>query len=92
MDMQMTNDQIRDAVQSGKLVFETMGLEGDVKNMWDPAVAVEIAEARAQFERLTKEQKYRAYRVEANGDRGEPMPTFEAGAGRVIFVPAMAGG
>lgn len=89
----MTEQQIVEALASGKAVFETMGVEGDVKTVWDPNAADEVEEARRQFERLTKEKKFRAYRVTGtNGEAGEPMPTFEAAAGRVIFVPPMAGG
>lgn len=89
----MTEQQIADALSSGKAVFEAMGVEGDVKTVWDPNNAVEVEEARRQFERLTKEQRFRAYRVTGTqGEAGEPMKVFEAAAGRVIFVPPMAGG
>lgn len=89
----MTEVQIEDALAKGLAVFEQMGLEGDVKTVWDPNSADEVEEARRQFERLTKEKKFRAYRVTGtNGERGEPMPSFEAAAGRIVFVPAMAGG
>lgn len=92
METQLTETQIQDAVLAGKMVFEKMGPEGDVKSMWDPAIAFEVEEARRQFERLTKEQKYKAYAVKKDGEAGEPMPTFQAAAGRVIFVPALQGG
>ena len=89
----MTETQLTEALQSGKAVFECMGVEGDVKTVWDPNNADEVEEARRQFERLTKDKKFRAYRVTGkNGETGEPMPSFEAAAGRVIFVPPMAGG
>lgn len=89
----MTETQIKDALAKGLAVFEQMGLEGDVKTVWDPNNADEVEEARRQFERLTKEKKFRAYRVTGtSGEAGEPMTRFEAAAGRIIFVPAMAGG
>jgi hypothetical protein len=89
----MTEQQLTEALQNGKAVFETMGVEGDVKTVWDPNNADEVEEARRQFERLTKEKRFRAYRVTGKtGESGEAMPTFEAAAGRVIFVPPMAGG
>ena len=90
---QDTEHQIRTALAEGKTVWERMGVEGDVKSIWDPNKADEVEAKRREFEYLTKEKKYRAYRVTGtNGDRGEPMDTFEAAAGRVLFVPPMQGG
>ena len=93
MDIQgMTNEQIRDAFVGGKLVFECMDTSGDKKSMWDPTVNLEVEEARREFEKYTKEHKYKAFRVNASGEKGEPMMAFEPGAGRVIFVPPLQGG
>ena len=92
MEQNMTETQVRDAVAEGKLVFEKMGLEGDIKTIWDPSKLVEVSEARAQFERLTEDERYRAYKVLDGGDQGEPMEEFDARAGRVIFVPPFQGG
>jgi hypothetical protein len=93
MDQTMSEIQVKDAVARGAMVFEQMGLEGDIKSIWDPNSADEVEEARRQFERLTKEKKFKAYRVTGtNGETGERMPSFEATAGRVVFVPAMQGG
>jgi hypothetical protein len=93
MELSLTNDQVNEAVAAGKLVFEEMGVTGDIKSMWDPTVAFEVEEASRQFDRLVKEKKYRAYRVTgADGAQGEPMATFDASAGRIIFVPPMQGG
>lgn len=89
----MSEIQVGDAVARGAMVFEQMGLEGDVKTVWDPDSADEVEEARRQFERLTKEKKFKAYKVTGkNGEAGERMERFEAAAGRIIFVPAMVGG
>jgi hypothetical protein len=89
----MTEVDVQAALAQGLSVFEQMGLEGDIKSLWSPDNADEVEEARRQFERLTKEKKFRAYKVTGtNGERGEPMDRFEASQGRVIFVPALVGG
>jgi hypothetical protein len=89
----MPEVDVQAALAAGLVVWEKMGPEGDIKSTWDPNNAVDVEAKRREFEYLTKEKKYRAYRVQGeNGERGEPMNTFEAAAGRVIFVPAMQGG
>lgn len=86
-------ENLGEAIAAGYVVWEQMGLEGDIKTIWDPNNAVEVEEKRREFERLTKEKKFKAYRVTGtNGEKGEPMDTFEAAAGRVLFVPPMQGG
>lgn len=92
-EMAMSEAEIQEALAKGLCVFERMGPEGDVKTVWNPSNADEVQEARQQFERLTKEKKFKAYKVlGTSGERGEPMREFDAQAGRIIFVPAMAGG
>lgn len=91
--MSAAENLVQDALGKGLTVWEQMGPEGDVKSIWDHNNAVEVEAKRREFEYLTKEKKYKAYRVTGtNGERGEPMDTFEAAAGRVLFVPPMQGG
>jgi len=92
METQLTEEQINEQVKLGMMVFEVMGMEGDVKTIWDPSDPVELEEARNQFARLTKEKKCRAYRVLDNGEKGDLMTTFEPGAARIIYAAAFQGG
>lgn len=79
-------------VPEGKSAMAIMGLKGDIKTVWDPRNADEVAAAKAQFDRL-KAQRFRAYRVTGkDGARGEPMDTFDPEAARMIMVPPMQGG
>lgn len=91
--MSAAENLVQDALRKGLTVWERMGEEGDVKSIWDPNKADEVEAKRREFEYLTKEKKYRAYRVTgADGAQGEPMDVFEAAAGRILFVPPMQGG
>lgn len=70
----------------------TLGREGDVKQIWDPANAEETAAARATFDRLTR-SGHLAFRVTGDkGKKGEQIRTFDPAAGRIILAPPMAGG
>jgi len=87
----LTEEGIRSAVSMGSLVFEVMDHSGDVKKIWDPTKPVEVEDAELSFKNLTS-KGYRAYKTDEKGDKGEQMKSFEASAGRVIFVPQMQGG
>jgi len=87
----LTEDHLRTRVREGALLFEIMDHSGDVKKIWDPAKTIEVDDARRSFDDLTK-KGYRAYRTNEKGDQGEQMKTFDASAGRVVFVPQMQGG
>lgn len=90
--VEYTEEQIRAAMASGLVVWEIMDATGDMKQVWDPRKAGEVEEQRRIFERLTKEQRYRAYNVTDDNKPGEPMEEFDAAAGRVIFRPQFVGG
>ena len=69
-----------------------MSGRGDSKFMWDPDNADEVAEAKALYERMTK-KRFTAFAVKGrDGEKGEKMASFDPDAGRVIFVPQIAGG
>lgn len=80
-------------VPEGKHAFAVMGTAGDTKVIWDPDSPVEVEAARAQFNTLTKNNKYRAFYVSGKeGRKDEVMTEFDPAAGRIILVPPMAGG
>lgn len=73
--------------------FEVMGKEGDSKLIWDANNPEEVENARRQFNFLVGEKKFAAFHVEGDkGDKGQQMRTFDPKAGRIIFVPPLAGG
>lgn len=91
-ELSMSEVDVAAALAKGLAVYEVMGAEGDIKTTWDPNNADEVEEQRRMFERLTKDKKMRAYDVTDDGKPGEPMDTFRAASGRVIFRPQMRGG
>jgi hypothetical protein len=81
-------------IPAGKNAFAVLGAAGDTKTMWDPNNADEVAEARLQFERLVASKRFSAFRIsdEDPNKKGERMKEFDPRAGRVIFIPPVAGG
>lgn len=74
------------------LEAQTLGIEGDVKTMWNADVSTEVEAARAQFDGLRR-QGYLAFRVTGkDGTKGEQMREFDPDAERIIFAPPMQGG
>lgn len=70
----------------------TMGVEGDVKTIWDRNNADEVANAKQTFDNLRK-KGYLAFRVTGkDGEKGEQMTEFDPTAERMIMVPQMRGG
>lgn len=69
-----------------------MGSRGDMKVLWDPANADEVAAAKAQFDELVQKKRFLAFRVKRKGEQGEQIREFDPEAGAVILVPAMQGG
>lgn len=68
-----------------------MGNKGDVRVTWDARNPTEVTLAKEQFESGIKRNML-AYRVRANGDRGERIREFDPDAERIILAPQMAGG
>lgn len=97
MDVENVTEGVVDAqgtrrpFRVGDCVMAKMGPEGDTKTIWDPNRPEEVDNARTTFENLRK-KGYRAYRVNAQGDKGEPMDNFDTAAGKVIMVPPLQGG
>lgn len=71
--------------------FSTMGKEGDVKQTWNRKNQAEVAAAKELFEKLIGDG-YRAYLMNKNGSKGEPVETFDAKYERILFVPPFQGG
>lgn len=70
----------------------TMGRTGDVKTIWNPANADELAHARETFDGLRK-KGFLAFRVvDKDGSKGEQMTEFDPNAKMMIMVPPMQGG
>jgi hypothetical protein len=72
--------------------IRTLGIAGDVKQLWDPNNPDEVAAARRVFDDLRR-KSYLAFRVtDTKGKRGEQMTVFDPAAGKIIMAPPMAGG
>lgn len=69
-----------------------MGEKGDTKITWDPLRPEEVHAARLQFEYLTKEKRYTAFRMTESGERGELIRQFDKEAARIVLAPQMQGG
>jgi hypothetical protein len=82
----------------GLVVYEVMDKTGDTKYIWDPNNTDEVEVAKSMFERFTKKRSdggkgFAAFHVTGEkGDKGVQMREFDPKAGRVIFVPPLAGG
>lgn len=72
--------------------MEVLDTTGHTKTTWDPDVPAEVANAKATFESLTANKKYRAFRVKRDGGEGEPMAKFDPEAAAMILVPAIVSG
>jgi hypothetical protein len=70
----------------------TLDSTGDTKVIWDSENADEVANAKATFDRLTKDRKFSAFRVKKDGAAGERMDSFDKNAEKVILVPQLQGG
>lgn len=91
--LQESTDTTFGQVPAGKRAMAVMGAAGDTKYIWDGGNPAEVEAARRQFEFLTKEKKYAAFRMTGtDGGRGEQIRTFDPNAERIIFAPAMQGG
>jgi len=71
--------------------MRVMGVEGDLKSVWDPNSETETEAIRKQFNDLKKKGMV-AYRVDKKGEKGALMEEFDEDAGKIIFAPAMKGG
>lgn len=69
----------------------TMGGEGDVKLIWDPAKPDEVEVAKNTFDKLLG-KGYKAFLVKKKGEQGEEVKTFDASYEKLIMVPRMVGG
>jgi hypothetical protein len=71
--------------------MRVMGVEGDLKSIWDPESEGEVEAMKKQFNELKKKGMV-AYRVDKKGEKGSLMDEFDSDAGKIIFAPGMKGG
>lgn len=65
---------------------------GDSKIIWDPDNDDEVEGAEAQFDILV-DKGFKAYKVGKDHKKtGKPLKKFSPSAGKIIMVPAIAGG
>jgi hypothetical protein len=88
------NTDKRRAGADGEIAI--MGAAGDTKLYWNKKSWDEVEAAKATFD-MYRKKGYTAYAMNAKGDMGEPMDSFDPSAGGVAFqsvllVPQMTGG
>jgi len=71
--------------------MRVMGVEGDLKSVWDPENEVEVEAMKKQFNDLRKKGMV-AYKVDKKGEKGSVIEEFDPDAGKIIFAPKMKGG
>jgi hypothetical protein len=81
------------ALSVGKTgIMSEMNSTGDTKVEWNKDSPEEVDNARASFDRLTKNNKFAAFRLNRDGSQGGKMTSFDPKAERIVLVPAYAGG
>ncbi len=78
-------------VEPGTHVMAVMGVTGDVRVMWNPDNAAEVAAAKKTFDDLRR-KGHAAFAVKANGDKGSQITEFDPEAEKIILAPPMRGG
>lgn len=72
-------------------VLEIMDHNGDTKLEWSQANDVEVEAARNSFA-LHRKKGYIAYKLRADGTRGEVITEFDPAAERIVMAPPVRGG
>lgn len=75
----------------GKSCLFVLDGSGDSRFMWSKDNADEVSAAKSTFQRL-KEKGYDAFKVLADGTRGEKISEFDPSAEKVIMAPRLVGG
>ena len=86
-----TASVIKAPVPEGKHVLAVMGREGDVRVMWNPDNAAEVAVARKTFDDLRK-KGHLAFAVKTSGEKGSQITEFDPQAEKITLAPPMRGG
>lgn len=72
-------------------VMAVMGVEGDVKVIWDADKEAEVDAAETQFNSL-KKKGYVAFAVDKKGEAGKRLDKFDPEIEKMIMVPQLQGG
>lgn len=80
---------MEDVIEKGELAV--MDHTGDTKTIWDPRNEAEVDAAEATFNTL-KKKGYAIFKVNAEGEKGTKVNTFDPSAGKMIAVPPVVGG
>lgn len=72
-------------------VMEVLTQDGDLKQMWDSAIATEVEQARRLFADM-RAKGYFAYKVDAKGDKAEVLNEFDPHVEKMILAPQLRGG
>lgn len=75
----------------GKSGLFVLDGSGDSRFMWSKDNPDEVAAAKSTFSRL-KEKGYDAFKVKADGGKGEKISEFDPTAEKIIMAPRLVGG
>ena len=64
---------------------------GDTKLIWNPNNTDEVESAKRTFNDLRK-KGFLAYKVNADGSKGEVLTEFDVNAEKIILAPPLRGG
>lgn len=82
---------IQATVPEGQHVMAVLGRQGDVRVMWNPDNAAEVAAAKKTFDDL-KRAGHLAFAVTTKGEKGAQIREFDPDAEKIIMAPPMRGG
>jgi hypothetical protein len=90
--MTTLNQAVDELVPEGMHVIHEIDGSGDTRHIWDPENPDEVAAAKALYDKLVGEKRYRAYSVMPNGDKSAGVREFDPAAEKLIFSPPLQGG
>jgi tRNA U38,U39,U40 pseudouridine synthase TruA len=78
--------------EEGDREMRLMGAAGDTKIIWNPDNSDEVDAAKKTFDDLVGNKRFCAFKVSADGKKGEQIREFDKDAEKLIIAPPMAGG
>lgn len=80
-----------EATETEVCVMSILNSTGDSRFQWRKTDPDETATARSRFDEL-RARGFAAFKVNAQGSKGEQIDAFDPTAERMIMVPPMVGG
>lgn len=81
----------QDVLPEGKSCLYALDHTGDSRFMWSKDNPDEVEAAKKTFKRLL-DKGYDAFKVRADGSKGEKISSFDPDAEKIIMSPRLVGG